>query len=128
MTACSYIFRRTHPCFIGAIRIAEGRCVAQEVLFSRNCARRNAHHTLHRAHRKDEGHHPVRWLSGSLKRKHAHRKVLSGELRLCHREWTKNPAEMTGLRYKNVYLVIRTQKWMGSSAASVKTKTKNDNP
>ena len=36
---------------------------------------------------------------GCLKRKYAHRKVLSrGELRLCHREWTKNPAETTGMR------------------------------
>ena len=25
-----------------------------------------------------------------------------GGLRLCHREWTKNPAESTGMRYKNV--------------------------
>ena len=32
------------------------------------------------------------------------------------------------MRYKNVNLVDRKQKWMGSSAASVKTKTKNDNP
>ena len=38
---------------------------------------------------------------------------LTGELRLCHREWTKNSAETTGLRYKNVNLVTRTQKWMG---------------
>ena len=38
---------------------------------------------------------------GCLKRKYAHRKVLSrGELRLCHREWTKNPSETTGMRYK----------------------------
>lgn len=57
--------------------MAEGRCVAQEVLFNRSCARRNAHHTLHRAHRKDEGHHPGRRISGSLKRKHAHGNVLS---------------------------------------------------
>ena len=57
--------------------MAEGRCVAQEILFNRSCARRNALHTMHRAHRKDEVHHPVRRLSGSLKRKHAHREVLS---------------------------------------------------
>lgn len=25
---------------------------------------------------------------------------LQGELRLCHRQWTKNPAETTGMRYK----------------------------
>ena len=31
------------------------------------------------------------------------------------------------MRNKNVNLVTRTQKWMGSSAASVKTKTRNDN-
>ena len=32
-----------------------------------------------------------------------HRKVLSqGELRLCHRERTKNPAETTGMNYKNL--------------------------
>ena len=38
---------------------------------------------------------------GLLKRKHAHRKVLSqGELCLCHEELTKNPAETTGMRYK----------------------------
>ena len=38
---------------------------------------------------------------GCLKRKYAHRKVLSrGGLRLCHRELTKNPAESTGMRYK----------------------------
>ena len=28
--------------------------------------------------------------------------------------WTKNPVEMTGMRYKNVNLMSRTQKWMGS--------------
>ena len=38
----------------------------------------------------------------------------TGELCLCQGELTKNPAEMTGMRYKNVNLVIRTQKWMGS--------------
>ena len=48
---------------------------------------------------------------GLLKRKHAHRNVLSrGELRLCHGEWTKNPAETTGMRYKNVNLMSRMQK------------------
>ena len=26
--------------------------------------------------------------------------AFKGELRLCHREWTKNPAESTGMRYK----------------------------
>ena len=37
-----------------------------------------------------------------------------GELRLCHREWTKNPAETTGMRYKNGNLMSRKQKRMGS--------------
>lgn len=32
--ACSHIFRRAHPCFIRTIRMAEGRCVAQKVLFT----------------------------------------------------------------------------------------------
>ena len=32
------------------------------------------------------------------------------------------------MRNKNVNLVIRTQKWMGSSAASVKLKALDDNP
>ena len=41
-------------------------------------------------------------------------KRFPGELRLCHRQWTKNPAETTGKSYKNVNLVTRTQKWMGS--------------
>ena len=51
---------------------------------------------------------------GLLKRKHAHRKVLSqGELRLCHREWANNPAETTGMRYKNVNLKNRMQNWRG---------------
>ena len=50
-----------------------------------------------------------------LKRKHAHRKVLSqGNCASVIENGQKIPAETTGLRYKNVYLVNRTQKWMGS--------------
>ena len=50
-----------------------------------------------------------------MKRQHTHGKVLSqGELFLCHGELTKNPAETTGMRNKNVNLVTRTQKLMGS--------------
>ena len=32
---------------------------------------------------------------------------------LCYREWTNNPGEMTGMRYKNVNLMDRKQKRMG---------------
>ena len=37
----------------------------------------------------------------------------SGELRLCHRESTKNPAEKAVVRYKNVNLMARKQNRMG---------------
>ena len=69
----------------------------------------------HQARRKDEGHHLVRWLSGSLKRKHAHGKVLShGNYASVIENGQKKPAETTGMRNKNVNLMDRTQKWMGS--------------
>ena len=41
------------------------------------------------------------------------KRAFTGELRLCHGELTKNPAEMTGMRYKNVNLMSRMQKRMG---------------
>ena len=65
-----------------------------------------------------------------LKRKHAHRKksAFTGELRLCHREWTKQPVETIGMRYKNVNLKSRTQKWMESVGCLGQKKTLNDNP
>ena len=51
---------------------------------------------------------------GLLKRKHAHGKVLSqGNYASVIDNGQKNPAETTGMRYKNVNLVTRTQKWMG---------------
>ena len=51
-----------------------------------------------------------------------------GELYPCHERRTKNPAEMTGNRYKNEILMSRTQKLKGLSAASLILKTLNDNP
>ena len=50
------------------------------------------------------------------------------ELRLCYREWTNNPAETTGMRYKNVNLVTLTQKWMGTVGCFGQIRTLNDNP
>ena len=40
----------------------------------------------------------------------------------------KNPAEKTGMRYKNVNLMSRCRNGWDQSAASVKLKTLNDNP
>ena len=52
---------------------------------------------------------------GLLKRKHANRKVLSmgNYASVIENGWTKNPAETIGMRFKNVNLMTRTQKWMG---------------
>ena len=51
---------------------------------------------------------------GCMKRQHTHGKVLSqGELFLCHGELTKNPAETTGMRYKNINLMCWSWKRMG---------------
>lgn len=55
---------------------------------------------------------------GLLRRKHAHKKVLSkGWIKLClsKRMGTNEPTEMTGTRYKNVNLMDRKQKIDGDS-------------
>ena len=65
---------------------------------------------------------------GLLKRKYAHEKVLSqGELRLCHREWTKNPAETIGMRYKKRNFGDPNAEMDGISRL-LRSKQKNDNP
>ena len=46
---------------------------------------------------------------------------------VCHEKRTKNPAEMTGNRYKIEIMMGRTQKLKGLSAASLRLKTLNDN-
>ena len=51
-----------------------------------------------------------------------------GELYPRHERRTKNPAETTGNRYKIEFLMSRTQKLKGLSAASLRLKTLNDNP
>ena len=51
-----------------------------------------------------------------------------GELYPRHEKQTKNPAETTGNRYKIEFLMSRTQKLKGLSAASLRLKTLNDNP
>ena len=51
-----------------------------------------------------------------------------GELYPRHEKRTKNPAETTGNRYKIEFLMSRTQKLKGLSAASLRLKTLNDNP
>ena len=43
---------------------ASGGDVLEKIKAIRSCTCRDAHNTLHRANRKDEGHHPVRRLSG----------------------------------------------------------------
>lgn len=51
-----------------------------------------------------------------LKRNHAHGNVFSlRKQRLCHREWTINPAETTGMRNLNVNLKDRKHKMDGFS-------------
>ena len=50
-----------------------------------------------------------------------------GELYPRHERRTKNPAETTGNRYKIEFLMSRTQKLKGLSAASLRLKTLNDN-
>ena len=54
--------------------------------------------------------------------------ALVGELYPRHERRTKNPAETTGYRYKIEFLMSRTQKLKGLSAASLRLKTLNDNP
>ena len=51
-----------------------------------------------------------------------------GELYPRHERRTKNPAETTGNRYKIEFLMSRTQKLKGLSAASLRLKTLNDSP
>ena len=51
-----------------------------------------------------------------------------GKLYPRHEKQTKNPAETTGNRYKIEFLMSRTQKLKGLSAASLRLKTFNDNP
>ena len=51
-----------------------------------------------------------------------------GELYPRHEKQTKNPAEMTGNRYKIEILMSRTQRRKGLPAASFRLKTLNDNP
>ena len=51
-----------------------------------------------------------------------------GELYPRHEKRTKNPAETTGNRYKIEFLMSRTQKLKGLSAASLRLKTLNDSP
>ncbi len=53
--------------------------------------------------------------------------ALVGEL-YRHEIQTKNPAETTGNRYKIEFLMSRTQKLKGLSAASIRLKTLDDNP
>ena len=121
-----HIFHRTHPCFIRTIRMAEGRCVAQEVLFNRSCARRNAHNTLYRAHRKDEGHHPVRRLSGSLKRKHAHGNVLShGNYASVIENGQKNPASSTGMPFPGNTLWTSCLKRLANRSIAISGKSRS---
>lgn len=43
---------------------ASGGDVLEKIKAIRSCTCRDAHNTLHRAHRKDEGHHPVRRFAG----------------------------------------------------------------
>ena len=50
------------------------------------------------------------------------------ELYLRHKKRTKNPAETTGNRYEIEILMNRTQKLKGLAAASLISKTLNDNP
>ena len=51
-----------------------------------------------------------------------------GKLYPRHEKRTKNPAETIGNRYKIEFLMSRTQKLKGLSAASLRLKTLNDNP
>ena len=51
-----------------------------------------------------------------------------GKLYPRHEKRIKNPAETTGNRYKIEFLMSRTQKLKGLSAASLRLKTLNDNP
>lgn len=70
-------------------------------------------------------------VGGLLKRKHAHKKVLSkGWIKLClsKRMGTNKPTEMTGTRYKNVNLMDRKQQIDGDSRLPQSKKTINDNP
>lgn len=51
-----------------------------------------------------------------------------GELYPCHKKTDKKSGETTGNRYKIEFLMSRTQKLKGLSAASLRLKTLNDNP